>query len=81
MLFHAMKHFEVKKWVRLKKKREDIMYQALLQHAKEHEMMVKDFNQHKSNGGIVTATIIDEINSFKYRKGNGHRANFKVDPR
>ena len=22
-------------------------------------MTVKDFNQHKSNGGIVTATIID----------------------
>ena len=44
LCFHAMKHFEVKKWVRLKKKREDITYQALLQHAKEHEMMVKDSN-------------------------------------
>ena len=44
LLFHATKHFEVKKWVRLKKKREDITYTALLQHAKEHEMTVKDFN-------------------------------------
>ena len=44
LLFHATKHFEVKKWVRLKKKREDITYTALLQNAKEHEMMVKDFN-------------------------------------
>ena len=33
-----------RKWVRSKKRREDVMYQALLQHAKEHEMMVKDFN-------------------------------------
>ena len=81
LLFHATKHFEVKKWVRLKKKkREDITYQALLQHAKEHKLMVKDFNQHISNGGIATATTIDEINSFKFRKGNGHRANFKSAP-
>ena len=77
LLFHATKHFEVKKWVRSKKKREDVTYQALLQHAKEHEMMVKDFNWHKSKGGIATAMIVDEINSFKYRKGNSHRANFK----
>ena len=42
LLFHATKHFEVKKWVRLK--REDVTYQALLQHAKEHEMTAKDFN-------------------------------------
>ena len=55
--FMQWKHFEVKKWVRSKKKREDVTYQALLQHAKEHEMMVKDFNWHKSNGGIVTATM------------------------
>ena len=39
--------------------------------------LVKDFNQHKSNGGIATAMTVDEINSFKYKKGNGHRANFK----
>ena len=77
VVFHATKHFEVKKWVRSKKGREDITYQALLQHAKDHEMMVKDFNQHKSNGGIATAMTVDEINSFKDKKGNGHRANFK----
>ena len=76
LLFHATKHFEVKKWVR-SKKREDVMYQALLQHAKEHEVRVKDFNQHKSNGGIVTATTIDEIKSFKFMKGKGHKSSFK----
>ena len=46
----------------------------------EHEIMVKHFNWHKSNGRIATATVIDEISSFKYRKGNGHRANFKGHP-
>ena len=30
LLFHVTKHFEVKKWVRLKKKREDVTYEALL---------------------------------------------------
>ena len=44
LVFHATKHLEVKKWVRLKKKREDVTYQALLQHTKEHKMTVKDFN-------------------------------------
>ena len=33
LLFHATKHFEVKKWVRSKKQWEDITYQALLQYA------------------------------------------------
>ena len=77
LLFHAMKHYKVKKWVRSKKRREDVTYQALLQHAKEHEKTVKDFNWHKSNGGIAAATVVDEINSLKYGKGNGNRANFK----
>ena len=67
-------HFEVKKWVRSKKKREDITYESLLQHAKEHEMTVKDFNRHKSNGGTVIATTVDEIRTFKHKKGNGYRA-------
>ena len=44
LLFHATKHFEVKKWFRMKKKRENITYQALLQHVKEHKMTVKDLN-------------------------------------
>ena len=74
LLFHAMKHFKVKNWVRSKKTREDITYTALLQHAKEHKMRVKDFNRHKSNGGVATAATIDEIKTFKFRKGNGHRA-------
>ena len=38
LLFHVTKHFEVKKWVRSKKKRQDITYESLLQHTKEHEM-------------------------------------------
>ena len=65
LLFHATKHFEVKKWVRSKKRREDVTYQALLQYAKEHEMMVKDFNCHKSNGGIAQLTTVDVIKTLK----------------
>ena len=74
LLFHATKHFEVKKWVRSKKKREDITYEALLQHAKEHEATVKDFDRHKSNGGTAIAMSVDEITTFKQKKGDGYRA-------
>ena len=66
LLFHATKHFKVKKWVRSKKRREDMTYQALLQYAKEHEMTVKDFNCHKSNGGITQLTTVDVIKTFKH---------------
>ena len=69
-LFHATKHFEVKKWVRSKKKWEEVTYTALLQYAKELEMMVKDFNWHKFNGGVATAATIDEITTIKFKKGN-----------
>ena len=75
LLFHATKHFEVKKWVRSKKQWEDITYTALLQYAKGHEMTVKDFNHHKSNGGTAQPTTINTIESFKCgKKGsrNGH---------
>ena len=68
LLFHATKHFEVKKWVRSKKRWEDMTYQALLQYAKEHEMTVKDFNHHKSNGGIAQPMTINAIESFKCGK-------------
>ena len=34
LFFHVTKHFEVKKGVRSKKRREDVTYKALLQHAK-----------------------------------------------
>ena len=65
------KHFEVKKWVRLKKRWEDVTYSALLQYAKEYEMTVKDFNHHKSNGGIAQPMTIDVIKTFKCgKKGN-----------
>ena len=67
-LFHATKHFEVKKWVRSKKRREDVMYTALLQYAKEHKMTVKDFNRHKSNGGTAQLMTINVIESFKPSK-------------
>ena len=43
-------------------------YQALLQYAKEHEMTVKDFNRHKSNGGIAQPTTVDAVKSFKHGK-------------
>ena len=43
---------------------------ALLQYAKEHEMTVKDFNCHKSNGGITQPTTINAIESFKCGKGS-----------
>ena len=54
-------------------------YQSLLQYAKEHEMMVKDFNHHKSNGGIAQPTTVDAIKTFKCGKkgiksSGSHRA-------
>ena len=54
-------------------------YQALLQYAKEHEMTVKDFNHHKSNGGIAQLTTVDAIKTFKHGKkgtktSGSHRA-------
>ena len=68
LLFHATKHFEVKKWVWSQKRREDVTYTALLQYTKQHEMTVKDFNRHKSNGGTAQLTTIDAIESFKCGK-------------
>ena len=65
LLFHATKHFEVKKWVRQLKECKDITYDHLLEHAKQHECMVKDFNWHKTNGDVVTTATIDEIKTFK----------------
>ena len=44
------------------------MYAALLQYAKEHEITVKDFSHHKSNGGITQLTTINAIESFKHGK-------------
>ena len=44
LLFHAMKHFEVKKWVRLQTAlNKTVTFDKLLQHAKQHEAAVKDF--------------------------------------
>ena len=68
LLFHVTKHFEVKKWVQSKKRQEDMMYTALRQYAKKHEMMVKDFNHHKSNGGTAQLMTINAIESFKHCK-------------
>ena len=71
LLFHAMKHFEVKKWVRLQiALNETVTFNKLLQHAKQHEATVKDFQWHKSNRGVATSTTINEIRTFK-RKGQG----------
>ena len=45
LLFHATKHFEVKKWVRSQTaKKETVTFDKLLQYAKEHEATVRDFN-------------------------------------
>ena len=75
LLFYATKHFEVKKWVRSQTaKKETVTFDNLLQYVKEHEATVRDFNHHKSNRGVGMATTIDEIRSFKFRKGNGQRA-------
>ena len=75
LLFHAMKHFKVKKWVRSQTAlNETVTFDKLLQHAKQHEATIKDFHQHKSNRGVAMATTIDEIRTFKYRKGQGQRA-------
>ena len=44
LLFHVTKHFEVKKWVRLQTAlKETVTFDKLLQHAKQHEATVKDF--------------------------------------
>ena len=44
LLFHATKHFEVKKWVRSQTAlNETVTFDKLLQHAKQHEATVKDF--------------------------------------
>ena len=79
LLFHAMKHYEVKKWVRSQTAQgETVTFDKLLQHAKQHKATVKDFHRHKSNGGAATATTIDEIRTFKHRKGQGQRAKGKI---
>ena len=68
LLFHAMKHFEVKKWVSSKEQWEEVTYTALLQYAKEHKMTIKDFNRHKSNGRIAQVTTVDEIRTNMVRE-------------
>ena len=76
LLFHVtMKHFEVKKSVRSQTaQKETVTFNKLLQHAKQHEAIIKDFTWHKFNRGVAMATTIDEIRTFKHRKGQGHRA-------
>ena len=44
LLFHVTKHFEVKKWVRTQTAlNETVTFDKLLQHAKQHEATIKDF--------------------------------------
>ena len=44
LLFHVTKHFEVKKWIRTQTAlNETVTFNKLLQHAKQHEATVKDF--------------------------------------
>ena len=69
-----MKHFKVKKWVRSQTAvNKTVTFDKLLQHTKQHEATIKDFQQHKSNGGVATSTTINEIRTFK-RKGQGSQA-------
>ena len=77
--FHATKHFEVKKWVRSQMAQgETVTFDKLLQHAKQHDATIKDFCQHKLNGGVTMATTINEIRTFKHKKGQGQRAKGKI---
>ena len=79
LLFHATKHFEVKKWVRSQTAQgEKVTFDKLLQHAKQHEATVKDFHWHKSNRGVAMETTINEIRTFKHREGQGQRAKGKI---
>ena len=78
LLFHTTKHFKVKKWVRSQTAlNKTVTFDKLLQHAKQHEATVKDFQQHKSNRGVAMATTINEIRTFKQRKGQGQTAKSK----
>ena len=47
------------------------MYTALLQYSKEHKMMVKDFNCHKSNGGTAQPMTIESFKCGKKGSRNG----------
>ena len=75
LLFHLTKHFKVNKWVQSKKRWEEVMYTVLLQYTKEHEMMVKYLNCHKSNRGIAQLTTIKAIKTFKHGKKGGRNSN------
>ena len=75
LLFHATKHFEVKKWVRSQTaQNETVTFDKLLKHAKQHKVTIKDLHWQKPSGGVAMATTIDEIRTFKHRKGQGQRA-------
>ena len=71
LLFHVMKHLEVRKWVRSQTAlKETVTFNKLLQHAKQQEATIKDFHRHKSNRGVATSTTIKKIRTFT-RKGQG----------
>ena len=80
LLFHATKHFEVKKWVRSQTALNETVtfFDKLPQYAKQHKATIKDLQQHKSNRRVTTATTINEIRTFKHRKGQGQRAKGKI---
>ena len=73
LLFHVTKHLEVKKWVRQQKDWKDVTYKKLLEHSKQYECTVKDFNWHKASGGVAMAATIDEIKTFKPQYNNGYK--------
>ena len=75
LLFHVMKHFKVKKWVRLQTALNRNSHLSTSYYSMQSNMKatVKDFQQHKSNRGVAMSTTINEIRTFK-RKGQGSRA-------
>ena len=50
LLYHASRHFEVKKYCK-EKDRKDITYNIILEQAKLHERVIDEYRAHKENAG------------------------------
>ena len=59
--------------VRQQNEHKDITYENLLEHAKQHECTVKDFNWHRVTGRVAIAATIGEIKTFKSRYNNSYK--------
>ena len=69
LLYHATRHFEVKKYAK-EKDRGDITYSTLLEQAKIHERVIQEYRDHKANSGepVYTET---KVNALQKHRGNG----------